>query len=63
MEILQDRMLTVLEASRYLRLSRSQVYLMIQKKMIPHIRLSERRIVIRQSDLIAWLERQRISVN
>jgi len=63
MEIFQDRMLTVLEASRYLRLSRSQVYLMIQKKLIPHIRLSERRIVIRQSDLIAWLDRQRISVN
>lgn len=51
-----DQMLTVPEAARYLRMSRAQVYMMIQQKKIPCIRLSERRVVIRVPDLEQWLE-------
>lgn len=51
-----DQMLTVPEAARYLRMSRAQVYMMIQQKKIPCIRLSERRVVIRVADLEQWLE-------
>lgn len=51
-----EPILTVPEAARYLRISKAQVYFMIQKKQIPHIRLSERRVVIRLADLEAWVE-------
>ncbi len=51
-----DQMLTVPEAAKYLRMSRTQVYLMIQQRRIPHIRLSERRVVIRVTDLEKWVE-------
>lgn len=56
MEKLQDRLLTVEEVSEYLMLAKSQVYRMTQKKQIPFIRLRERRVVIRESDLQALLE-------
>jgi hypothetical protein len=32
---------------------------MIQKKQLPHIRISERRIVVSESDLAKWMQRQR----
>ncbi len=54
-----DQMLTVPEAAKYLRMSRAQVYLMIQQRKIPHIRLSERRVVIRVSDLEKWVENRK----
>ena len=55
-----NELLTVKQASEYLTLSRSMLYLMIQRREIPHIRLSERRIVIRLADLIAWLEKRKV---
>lgn len=55
---MSDQLLTVPEVSSYLRLSKSQVYLMLKKRQLPYIRVSERRIVIRQSDLERWLQRQ-----
>ena len=56
---MNDQFYTVSEVANILRLSKSQVYLMIQKKKLPYIRLSERRIVVRESDLERWIERQR----
>jgi len=54
-----DQMLTVPEAAKYLRMSRAQVYFLIQQRKIPHIRLSERRVVIRVSDLEKWVENRK----
>ena len=51
-----DEMLKVADAAVYLRVSKALLYQMIQKKIIPHIRLSERRIIIRKKDLDRWLE-------
>jgi excisionase family DNA binding protein len=51
-----EPMLTVPEAARYLRISRAQLYALIQQKKIPHIRLSQKRVVIRAADLERWLE-------
>ncbi len=61
--MLDRDLLTVREASNYLTLSRSMVYLMVQRKEIPHIRLSERRIVIRLADLTTWLEKKKVVEN
>lgn len=53
------RLYTVSEVAKYLRLSRSQVYAMIQKNELPIIRVSERRIVVSESDLVAWIQRHK----
>ena len=54
-----ERLMTVSEVARYLRLSKSQVYALIQRNEIPHFRVSERRIVVSESDLKAWIQKQR----
>jgi excisionase family DNA binding protein len=48
--------LTVPEAARYLRVSKTQLYAMIQRKEFPHTRVTEKRVIIRMKDLKAWLE-------
>ncbi len=53
------RLYTVSEVAKYLRLSRSQVYAMISKNELPIIRVSERRIVVSESDLVAWIQRHK----
>ena len=53
------RLFTVNEVARYLRLSKSQVYTLIQRNEIPHFRVSERRIVVAESDLKAWIQKQK----
>ncbi len=54
----EDQNLTVPEAARYLRLSKAQLYAMIQRKEIPHVRISEKRIILRMRDLHAWLDKR-----
>ncbi len=54
----EDQNLTVPEAARYLRLSKAQLYAMIQRKEIPHVRISEKRIILRMRDLHAWLDQR-----
>lgn len=60
MEKTMDEMLKVADAAIYLQVSKALLYAMIQRKEIPHIRLSERRVVIRRSDLEKWLEKKTI---
>lgn len=61
METNLEPLYTIPEVAKYLRLSKSQVYSMIQKKEIPHIRLGERQIVVRKSDLAKWIDSQMAS--
>jgi len=49
-------LLTVSETAAYLRLSKAQVYVLITQKKIPHIRLGQKRVVIRKAELEKWLE-------
>jgi excisionase family DNA binding protein len=48
--------LKVVEAAKYLKVSKTLLYELIAKKKIPYTRISERRIIIRRKDLDAWLE-------
>jgi excisionase family DNA binding protein len=58
-ELPLPRLYTVTEVAKYLRLSRSQVYAMIQKNELPIIWVSEHRIVVSESDLVAWIQRHK----
>jgi excisionase family DNA binding protein len=50
--------LKVTEAASYLKVSKTLLYELIQKKQIPFTRVSERRIVIRKRDLDEWIEKR-----
>ena len=54
-----ERLMTVSEVADFLRLSERQVYSMVGRKEIPSIRVSKRRVVIAQSDLIRWVQKQK----
>ncbi|MAU01491.1 MAG: hypothetical protein CL608_30490 [Anaerolineaceae bacterium] len=52
-----EPILTVSEAAAYLKLSKSKLYLMVQKKQIPHLKMGKS-VRIRECDLLAWIEEQ-----
>ena len=47
--------LSVIEASKYLRLARSTIYTYVYDRKIPHIKIGER-IVFDEDDLNAWID-------
>lgn len=52
---LMGEFLTVSETATYLRLSRAQLYRLINRKQIPHVRIGDKRIVINRDQLQKWL--------
>jgi excisionase family DNA binding protein len=52
-----DPILTVSETAAYLKLSKSKVYLLVQRKEIPHIRMGKS-VRIRMCDLREWIDEQ-----
>jgi|GEM_PF-5196399 len=52
---LMGEFLTVAETATYLRLSRAQLYKLINRKQIPHVRIGDKRIVINRDQLQKWL--------
>ena len=53
-----QEVLKVVEAAKYMKVSKTLLYELIQKKQIPFTRVSERRIVIRKRDLDEWMEKR-----
>lgn len=49
--------MTVPEVADMLKISKAKIYILAQKKKIPHIKI-DRNIRIRESDLLKWLEKQ-----
>jgi excisionase family DNA binding protein len=52
-----EQIYTVPEVARYLKLSKSKVYNLVQRGEIPSIKIG-RNVRIRQSDLDQWLDEQ-----
>ncbi len=50
-----DSIMTVPEVARYLKMSKSKLYYLVQRKQIPHIKIG-RNVRIRESDLNRWIE-------
>jgi excisionase family DNA binding protein len=55
-----DNIMTIPEVARYLKISKSKVYSLVQRRKIPHVRIG-RNVRVRQSDLRAWIEKNVIS--
>lgn len=55
-----EQIYTVPEVAKYLKISKSKLYLMIQKREIPFIRIGEKSVRIREADLLSWLDEQEV---
>lgn len=53
------RLLTISECAAILRISKAQAYRLAETKKLPVIRISERRMVVAEEDLIKFLKRRR----
>jgi excisionase family DNA binding protein len=56
-----DEIMTIPEVARYLKMSKSKVYYLIQHKEIPHIKVG-RNVRVRESDLNRWLQQQLVGL-
>lgn len=54
-----DTLLTPVDVARYLKLSKSKVYYLIQRRQIPHIKI-QRNVRVKQSDLDEWLKKNTV---
>ena len=52
-----EKIYTVPEVARYLKMSPSKVYNLVQTNEIPHLKIG-RNVRIKQSDLDRWLDEQ-----
>ena len=53
--IKRDEILTVPEMADYLKMSQSNIYYLIARNELPHIKIG-RNVRVRLSDLLRWLE-------
>jgi nitrogen PTS system EIIA component len=53
---MNEQIYTIPEVAEYLKLSKSKVYLLVQKGTIPHIKIG-RNVRIRESELMEWLDK------
>ncbi len=53
-----DEIMTIPEVARYLKISKSKIYYLVQKRQIPHIRLG-RNVRIKETELLEWIEKNR----
>ena len=56
-----DEILTIPEVARYLKMSKSKVYYLIQRKEIPHIKIG-RNVRIKNAELVKWLEKSSVGL-
>jgi len=53
-----DEILTIPEVARYLKISKSKIYLLVTTKQIPYIRIGKN-VRVRRADLERWLDSQK----
>lgn len=53
---MNEQLYTIPEVAKYLKMSKSKVYAMVQRGTIPHIRIGKN-VRIRDTDLTKWLEK------
>lgn len=56
-----EEILTIPEVAKYLKLSKSKTYAMVQRREIPHIKVGKN-VRVRMTDLERWLAAQTVQV-
>lgn len=54
-----DEILTIQQVAKYLQMSKSKVYYLIQRKEIPHIKI-QRNVRVKVSELEKWLQKHEV---
>lgn len=57
-----EEILTIPEVARFLKLSRSKAYYLVQRKQIPHIKIGKN-VRVRKSELEKWLQSRTVQSN
>ena len=57
---MNDTIYTIPEVAKYLKISRSKIYLLVTRGQIPYIRIG-RNVRIRETDLKMWIEANSVS--
>jgi excisionase family DNA binding protein len=55
-----EAILTIPEVARYLKISKSKIYYLVQRREIPHVKIG-RNVRIKESDLAKWLDKHQDS--
>lgn len=50
-----EKILTVSDVASLLKMSKAKIYLMINKKLIPHLKIGKN-VRVLESDLIKWID-------
>ena len=51
-----EAILTIPEVARYLKISKSKIYYLVQRREIPHVKIG-RNVRIKENDLAKWLDK------
>ena len=55
-----EAIMTIPEVARYLKISKSKIYYLVQRREIPHVKIG-RNVRIKESELTKWLDRHQYS--
>ncbi len=55
-----EAILTIPEVARYLKISKSKIYYLVQRREIPHVKIG-RNVRIKESELTKWLDKHQNS--
>ncbi len=56
-----EAILTIPEVARYLKISKSKIYYLVQRREIPHVKIG-RNVRIKESELTKWLDKHQYSI-
>lgn len=56
----EDELLTVAEAARFLRVSKSYLFKLTSSRAVPHVKIG-RRVLFDREELIAWARSRRVA--
>lgn len=54
MEAQLDKIMTIPEVAKYLKISKSKAYYLVSRRKIPHLKVG-RNVRVRESDLMKWI--------
>ncbi|MBU1863291.1 MAG: helix-turn-helix domain-containing protein [Candidatus Omnitrophica bacterium] len=60
---MMDNFLTVKELSKKIGFKIGSIYNMVQRNEIPHYRYSTKKILFKESEISAWLEKMKVKVS
>ncbi len=58
-----DKYMTIDELAKALKMSKSHIYYLTSKKLIPHVKLFEKKLLFEKTAIKNWLNSKKVSAN